>query len=175
MIAPLAVFALLAGLFATQLLGERDDSLPSALIAQPVPEFDLPTLRDGEPPRFTSADLAAGDVTVVNLWASWCGPCRVEHPELMSLKQLGVAKLYSINYKDKPAPARRFLSDLGDPFDLVGVDEDGQAALRWGLTGVPETFVIDGAGRVVYKHVGPIQNSDLERKILPAIEAAKAR
>lgn len=172
--APLSIFAVLAGLFASELLAGRGDALPSALISRPAPAFDLPPLRDGAP-GFATADLTKGEVTVVNLWASWCGPCRVEHPELMRLAEMGVAKMHALNYRDQRGAAIKFLDDLGDPFDRVGFDEKGMAGLRWGVTGVPETFVVAGDGRVIYKHVGPINPTDLERLILPAIEAAKGR
>lgn len=170
--APVAIFAVLAGLFASELLAGRGDALPSALISRPAPVFDLPPLRDGAR-GFATADLKKGEVAVVNLWASWCGPCRVEHPELMRLAEMGVAKMYALNYRDQRGAAIKFLDDLGDPFDLVGFDDKGMAGLRWGVTGVPETFVVAGDGRVIYKHVGPINPTDLERLILPAIEAAK--
>lgn len=171
--APFVVFLGLGAVFAVELYDEDKDTLRSALIDRPVPEFELPSLLvEGE--SFSSADLKAGGVTIVNLWASWCAPCRVEQPELVKLGERSDVTLYGVAYRDKPEASKRFLSQLGNPFKKVGVDEDGQASIRWGVSGVPETFVINGAGSVVYKHVGPIQNDDLEKKILPAIEAAKA-
>ncbi|MEM6669548.1 MAG: DsbE family thiol:disulfide interchange protein [Pseudomonadota bacterium] len=171
--APLAVFAVLAGFFGYQLFN-KEDGLRSALLDKPAPEFQLANLQEGGD-AFTSEDLKTGRVSIVNLWASWCVPCRAEHPELMALADQGVAQMFAINYKDEPEKAKRFLTDLGDPFDKTGVDDTGREALRWGLSGVPETFVIDGNGVIVYKHVGPIQNDDLQTKILPAIEAARER
>lgn len=169
--APVVIFSALAGLFATQLLSGRSDALPSALIDQPAPEFDMPPLRDDDM-GLATADLATGRVSVVNVWASWCGPCRAEHPELMALAEMDVADVHGINYRDKRDAALGFIDSLGDPFDRIGVDEKGMHALRWGVTGVPETFIVSGDGRIVYKHVGPINPTDLERIILPAIEAA---
>ncbi|SET62343.1 DsbE family thiol:disulfide interchange protein [Oceanicella actignis] len=166
---PLAVFALIAAMFWGG-LGRDHETLPSPLVSKPVPEFSLPGLREGEPP-LDSALLRAPGVKMVNIWASWCGPCRVEHPFLMQLKALGVP-VYGINYKDSRANALRFLEEEGDPFAQVGADEKGRAAIEWGVYGVPESFVVDGQGRIAYKHVGPIQNDDLETKILPALRAA---
>lgn len=180
--APLLVFVMLGAAFAHQLLYKRE-SLRSALIDRPVPAFSLPSLRDGED-GFSSADLAQGEISVVNLWASWCAPCRAEHPELMRLAALGDVTLYGVNYKDTVAGAGEgFLAELGDPFHKVGVDADGQTALAWGVTGVPETFVVNGEGRIVYKHVGPLfrgfddargeERDDLEEILLPVIRLAQ--
>jgi cytochrome c biogenesis protein CcmG/thiol:disulfide interchange protein DsbE len=172
--APLAVFLVVAGLFGGYLiasqLGYQRDVLPSALIGRPAPATDLPPLVDGAP-RLDSAALMAPGVKVVNVWASWCGPCRIEHPALMQLAAEGVT-LHGVNHRDEPANARRFLAELGDPFTLVGVDRSGRASVEWGVYGVPETFVLNGRGEIVYKHVGPIQGSDLEKRIRPAIQKA---
>lgn len=173
--APLVVFLALAAmlggyLIATTMFGYQNKSLPSALIGRAAPVMTLPPLNEGQPP-LDHAALTAPGVKLVNVWASWCGPCRVEHPFLMALKERGVT-VHGVNYRDEPANARGFLADLGDPYALIGVDKTGRAGVEWGVYGVPETFVINGAGQIVYKHVGPIQNSDLEKKIMPAIEAA---
>ncbi|MGG7567384.1 DsbE family thiol:disulfide interchange protein [Rhodovulum sp. DZ06] len=169
---PLAI-VLGFGLLAWQVLltpqAERE-ALPSALIAKPVPQMDLPSLRPGEE-NLSTAVLRRPGPKLVNIWASWCGPCRVEHPELMKLAEMGVT-VYGINYKDDPEKARAFLADLGDPFALVGADEKGRMGIEWGVYGVPETFVITGEGTIAYKHVGPIQVNDLEEKILPALRNA---
>jgi cytochrome c biogenesis protein CcmG/thiol:disulfide interchange protein DsbE len=173
--APLAIFlsvaALLGGyLISSGFFGYDSRALPSALIGRPAPATELPGLRAGEP-GIDAAALGAPGVKVVNVWASWCAPCRLEHPELMRLAGMGVP-VFGINHKDQPENALRFLSDLGDPYQRIGVDRSGRASVEWGVYGVPETFVVDGEGRIAYKHVGPIQNSDLETKILPAIRAA---
>ena len=167
----LAVGAIFGGyLIATQYFGYQRDTLPSELIGDLAPETDLPPLFDGRPGIDTGL-LRAPGVKVVNIWASWCGPCRVEHPALMALARRGVT-VHGLNYKDEPGAARAFLASLGDPYAGVGRDPDGRASIDWGIYGVPETFVIDGEGRIVHKHVGPIVNDDLERVILPAIEEA---
>jgi cytochrome c biogenesis protein CcmG/thiol:disulfide interchange protein DsbE len=177
---PLAIFAILAGIFAFALRSGDPSKLPSALIGKPVPNIALAGvegLSDGTRAigGFTGADLAAGQVSVVNFWASWCVPCVQEHPVLVALKEKTGVRLYGVNYKDQAAAARRFLGRYGNPFAAVGVDGDGRAAIEWGVYGMPETFVVDGQGRIAYKHVGPIGADALEAKIIPAIRAAQAR
>lgn len=168
---PLIVAALLAAvLFAG--LGLDPKIVPSALIDKPVPQFDLPPL-PGKEPGLIAADLAKGGITLVNVWASWCGPCRIEHPQLMELAKIAGVRMIGLNYKDKPANALAFLQQLGDPFASVGADRTGRVAIEWGVYGVPETFLIDGRGRIVMKHVGPLRPEDISEKILPAIEAAR--
>jgi cytochrome c biogenesis protein CcmG/thiol:disulfide interchange protein DsbE len=163
---PLALFAVLAGYFALGL--SRDPSvLPSALIDKPAPEFNLPGL--GERAGLATLDLAGG-VTLVNFFASWCAPCRVEHPLLMRLKREGRIALYGIDYKDKPDEAGRLLAQLGDPYRRIGVDRDGRTAIDFGVYGVPETYVIDKDGHIRYRQVGPITPEDYERKILPLLK-----
>jgi cytochrome c biogenesis protein CcmG/thiol:disulfide interchange protein DsbE len=175
---PLIVFAALAALLYTRLFSGDPATLPSALIGRPAPDIALKPLEglsaEGRAiPGFARADLVTGDVTVVNVWASWCGPCRQEHPILTDLKEAGV-RLFGLNYKDNPENARRFLGGLGNPFSRVGVDETGRAAIEWGVYGVPETFVVDGQGRIAYKFVGPLTEESARAKLLPAIEKAKA-
>lgn len=177
---PLAIFVALATIFAFALKSGDPSKLPSALIGKPVPAIALAGidgLLDGGRPvgGFASADLAAGQVSVVNFWASWCVPCVQEHPLLVALKEKTGVKLYGVNYKDQAAAARRFLGRYGNPFAAVGVDGDGRAAIEWGVYGMPETFVIDAKGRIAYKHVGPISAETLESKIIPAIKVAQAR
>lgn len=172
---PLAIFLALAALMggyllATQFLGYQRDTLPSALIGKPAPLTELPPLRD-DGMGLTAASLTAPGVKVVNVWASWCGPCRLEHPALMALAEEGVTVL-GINHRDQQLAGLAFLRELGDPFQRVGVDADGRASVEWGVYGVPETFVVNGDGEIVYKHVGPIQNDDLDRLIRPAIANA---
>jgi cytochrome c biogenesis protein CcmG/thiol:disulfide interchange protein DsbE len=147
----------------------RDPStLPSALIDQPVPEFDLPPLMDGPDARGLASGDLKGKVQLVNVFASWCGPCRVEHPVLMKLAADGYA-IQGLNYKDAPDDGRAFLAELGDPYDRIGTDRSGRTGIDWGVYGVPETFVIDAEGKVRHKHVGPLQARDLE-KLLPLLE-----
>ena len=177
---PLAIFCTLALIFAFALRSGDPSKLPSALIGKPVPAIALAGLEglsDGTRPiaGFSSTDLAGGQVSVVNFWASWCVPCVQEHPLLVALKEQTGVRLYGVNYKDQAAAARRFLGRYGNPFAAVGVDGDGRAAIEWGVYGMPETFVVDGQGRIAYKHVGPISEQTLEIKIIPAIRAAQAR
>jgi len=155
-------------------LGREDGgrNLPSTLIGKPAPEFTLPPLRAGAP-GLSSADIKAPGVKLVNIWASWCVPCRIEHPKLTQLAAMGLA-IHGINYKDTDEAAEKFLAELGNPYSLIGADRNGRVGIDWGVYGVPETFVIDAGGRIIYKHIGPIQGSDIENKILPAVEKAKA-
>jgi cytochrome c biogenesis protein CcmG/thiol:disulfide interchange protein DsbE len=174
---PLVIFGIMAVLFSLALRSGDPSRLPSALIGRPAPATVLPALEgltdDASPVGgFSSADLAKGEVSVVNFWASWCTPCVQEHPLLVALRQRTGVKLYGVNYKDTTATARRFLGRYGNPFVAVGVDADGRAAIDWGVTGMPETFIVNGKGEVVYKHVGPISAETLETRIIPAIRAA---
>ena len=155
-------------------LGREDGgrNLPSTFIGKPAPAFELAPLRAGQP-GLSSADMTAPGVKLVNIWASWCVPCRIEHPNLDELAAMGIT-IHGINYKDTDDAAEKFLAELGDPFTLIGADRNGRVGIEWGVYGVPETFVIDGEGRIIYKHIGPIQGSDIETKILPAVEKAKA-
>jgi cytochrome c biogenesis protein CcmG/thiol:disulfide interchange protein DsbE len=141
-------------------------TLPSVLIDRPVPTFELPAL-EGRADGLTSEDLK-GQVSLVNVFASWCVPCRVEHPVLMKLAESGVA-IYGINYKDPPDQAAAWLAELGDPFEKIGADRNGRVGIEWGVYGVPETFVVDAEGRIRYRHVGPIQPRDLEQTLLPKL------
>jgi cytochrome c biogenesis protein CcmG/thiol:disulfide interchange protein DsbE len=140
-------------------------TLPSALLDRPVPEFELPGLNGGE--GLSSQDLQ-GRVALVNVFASWCVPCRVEHPVLMRLAEEGVP-IFGINYKDPADKAQAWLAELGDPFEKIGVDRNGRVGIEWGVYGVPETFVIDAQGRIRHRHVGPIQARDLKRTLLPIL------
>lgn len=163
---PLAVFLILGGYFALGLT--RDPSkLPSMLIDKPAPTFTLPGLSEGEP-GLSNADLV-GKVRLLNVFASWCAPCRIEHPLLMRLAREEGVTIHAINYKDKPEAARAFLDQMGNPFTAIGADRDGRVAIDFGVYGVPETYIIDKDGRVRYRHVGPLMPFDLEEKILPMI------
>lgn len=176
---PLAIFAAMAIMFAFALLGNVDPSrLPSALMGKQAPRYDFPPLeglmKDGMPvPGFVQTDLADGKATVVNFFASWCGPCIQEHPLLKNLKQHTNVRMVGINYKDRPPGGLRFLKRLGNPFDHVGVDASGRGAIEWGVYGMPETFIVNGKGRIIYKHVGPIDEATLRDKIIPAVKQAE--
>lgn len=170
---PVIVFAALAALFWKGLSGEPS-KIPSALINKPVPAFTLAAVPGLGVPGLASSDLTGGKVTVVNVWASWCAPCRVEHPLLTELAKRNDITLAGINYKDEPENAVRFLRTLGQPFAAVGMDRDGRAAVDWGVYGVPETFVVDGEGRIRYKHIGPLTPESLTGRLAEEIEKAKA-
>jgi cytochrome c biogenesis protein CcmG/thiol:disulfide interchange protein DsbE len=176
---PLAVFVVLAALFTFALQSGDPSRLPSALIGRPAPSLALAALEglsDGASlvPGISAADLKTGQPTVVNFFASWCAPCLQEHPQLLALKERAGVRVFGINYKDQAANARRFLGLHGNPFAAVGTDGDGRAGIEWGVIAVPETFVVDGRGVVVYKHTGPISSEALESRVIPAIRAAQA-
>lgn len=169
---PVVVFAAIAALFWKGLSGEPS-KIPSALIGKPVPEFTLAAVPGLTVPGFSTAHLKSGKVTVVNVWASWCAPCRIEHPLLLELARRGDIVLVGINYKDAPENAARFLGTLGQPFAAVGMDADGRTAVDWGVYGVPETFVIDGQGIIRYKHIGPLSPEAIVGPLAAEIEKAK--
>ncbi len=173
---PVVIFALLAIAFAFGLTRDPE-RLPSALIDKPAPQFDLGPIAaasPGEEPLgfgLSTADLTAeGGVVLVNVFASWCIPCLAEHPQLMALNESGIAPVYGINKKDKPADARDWLTENGNPYTRIGADTDGRASIEWGVYGVPETFILDKTGRIRYRHVGPVMPRDMEKTILPLIE-----
>lgn len=173
MLVPFLIFIALTGLFAFGLTGDPT-KLPSALIGRPVPETAFPPLeglmQNGEAVAgFGAADLAKGEVSVVNFWASWCVPCIEEHPLLIKLRERSGVTIYGVNHKDQPEAGRRFLGRYGNPFAAIGTDGNGRAAIEWGVYGVPETFVIDKDGVIRHKHIGPITTEALQRTILPLV------
>jgi cytochrome c biogenesis protein CcmG/thiol:disulfide interchange protein DsbE len=171
---PLAFFLVLAGIFLAQLLSGKDTStVPSALIGSAAPQTNLPPIEGLGLPGLDSSDFA-GKVTLVNVWASWCAPCRQEHPVLMELAKDGRFVVAGLNYKDQPENARRFLGDLGNPYSAVGRDERGRTAIDWGVYGVPETFIVGPDGKIAYKHVGPLDPDSAEKVFMPQIEKALA-
>jgi cytochrome c biogenesis protein CcmG/thiol:disulfide interchange protein DsbE len=169
---PAIMFSLLAYLLFDSLYAPPHDQLPSALLNKPVPSFSLPPL-DGAATAFTRADFTAGHVTVLNVWASWCVPCRLEAPILDRLKGLHGVVLYGLVYKDRAERARQFLRENGDPFSRIDLDSRGRAAIDWGIYDVPETFVIDPKGLIRLRYSGPITEDVLADTLLPAIEAAR--
>ncbi|MFQ5784937.1 MAG: DsbE family thiol:disulfide interchange protein [Alphaproteobacteria bacterium] len=166
---PVLAFAAIAGLLLWGLDPGRDPSeIPSVLIGKPVPEFDLPPVQ-GRESGLSTANLS-GEVSLVNVFASWCTACRYEHPLLMRLKAEGVVPIHGLNYKDRPEDAAGWLDTLGDPYTRTGADIDGRVGIEWGVYGVPETFVIDRDGRIAFKQIGPINARILDETILPLVE-----
>jgi cytochrome c biogenesis protein CcmG/thiol:disulfide interchange protein DsbE len=165
-----AAFAILAAVLAWQLLTGTPDKVPSALIDKSIPVFDLPPI-PGWDVGLASADIKNGGVSIVNVFASWCGPCRVEHPLLMDIAAQDILPIWGLNYKDQPEDSARWLNDLGDPFTQIGSDLSGRVGIDWGVYGVPETFVIDAQGRIVYKHIGVLTRIDWDEKIMPLINS----
>jgi cytochrome c biogenesis protein CcmG, thiol:disulfide interchange protein DsbE len=169
---PIVVFAGLALIFYWGLYGNPQD-IPSVLIGKPVPEFTLDPVSGLESPGLKSAELKSGGVTIVNVWASWCGPCRQEHPLLLELSKRKDIRLVGINNKDQAENARRFLGTLGNPFAAIGADTTGRVTIDWGSYGVPETFVVDSEGIIRFKWIGPLSEGTVTGVLNGEIEKAK--
>ena len=168
---PLLLLVGLVAVFAMSI--DRDPGLVrSVLIDKPAPTFVMEPVPELGVPGFDTAALKGG-VTVVNVFASWCIPCRDEHPLLVALKEVSDVRLFGINQADAPENARAFLAELGNPYDAVGTDRDRRVSIDWGVYGVPETFVVDAEGVITFKHVGPLTPEAIEAELLPAIEAAR--
>lgn len=168
-IALIAAFALLVAVFWVGL--QRDPSaLPSPFIDKPAPEFELPTLKD--PDARVSTESLKGNVTLVNVWATWCVGCREEHPFLMDLASSGSIPIYGINWRDNRSDALRWLDQYGDPYIASGFDGDGRVGIDWGVYGAPETFLLDANGVVLHKHLGPLSAPIWQRDFVPLIQAA---
>jgi cytochrome c biogenesis protein CcmG/thiol:disulfide interchange protein DsbE len=165
--APLVGFAGLAVAFGWGLT-RNPQELPSALIGKPVPTFDLPPVQ-GRKLGLSSANLK-GEVSLVNVFASWCVACRAEHPLFLNLAAAKVVPIHGLNYKDAPQDAAEWLDTLGDPYTRTGADRNGRVAIDWGVTGVPETFVIGADGLIAYKQVGPVTQQAMDETILPLVD-----
>ena len=175
---PLIAFVALAVIFYIRLQsGEDRSTIPSALIGKQAPVFELEPLQGlkigGEPVPGFSNQVFKNQVTVVNVWASWCVPCRQEHPVITEIGKRQDVQLVGINYKDNTENALRFLGTLGNPFQRVGIDPRGKAAIDWGVYGIPETFLVGSDGTILYKHVGPMDAKTYTEKFLPQIEKAQ--
>lgn len=168
---PPAVFLALAGLFAWGMMRDNPDELPSAFIGQTAPT--VPEAQLASRTQLTDEMLRTGEVTVVNFWASWCPPCRVEHPTLMQMAEDGV-RIAGINIRDQADNAEGYLVDYQDPFIAHGFDPAGRTSIDWGVTAPPETFIVGGDGIVRFRFVGPLIGDDYERRFIPALEAAMA-
>ncbi len=164
---PLALFLVLAGFLAVGLnLNPRE--VPSPLIGKPAPGFDLSKL--DTPEQKLKRDDLLGKVWVLNVWASWCAPCREEHPLVVELARRKLAPVYGLNYKDTRPAGMAFLAQLGNPYEASLFDADGRVGIDYGVYGVPETFVVDKAGTIRYKHIGPLTPDVLEKKIVPLLK-----
>ena len=175
-LAPLAVLAALAILFAGWSLKRDPAFKPDALVGQPIPETVLPLLSGDQagPGHLDLKTAGVGKPMLVNVFASWCAPCRIEHPRLLALKARGIA-VVGVAYKDEPVAARAFLDEMGDPYSMVLVDREGRAGLDLGISGVPETFAVDARGRIAAKQSGPLlDEADIER-LVASIQAPAAR
>jgi cytochrome c biogenesis protein CcmG/thiol:disulfide interchange protein DsbE len=171
---PVGVFVVLTGLLAYGLYSGDPKEIPSVFINEPAPELSLDPIagyREAEG-GLSNEILREGHVSIINVWASWCIPCRLEHDALMHISKTVDVPLYGLNYKDRSDRAVGFLEELGDPYTRIGADEDGRAGIDWGVYGVPETFIVDGQGNIIYKHVGPIDGNSLTNDILPALAKA---
>jgi cytochrome c biogenesis protein CcmG/thiol:disulfide interchange protein DsbE len=175
---PFLLFVALAGIFLFQLVSGHDpQEIPSALIGAKAPPTDLPplagtTLPDGSPVPGLNLATNDGRPMLVNVFASWCGPCRQEHPILMELAKDKRFRLVAINYKDQPDNARRFLAGLGNPYSAIGTDLSGRTGIDWGVYGVPETFLVSADGKILWKQTGPFSPEDVAGKLYPEVEKA---
>ena len=175
---PLVCFLALAAFFLARLFAGDPSRIPSALIGHPVPQTQLPPVegltQSGKPvPGLDNAALQ-GSVSLVNVWASWCAPCREEAPVLLAIPPQPGFKVVGINYKDDPENARRFLGRYGNPFAAIGADRSGRTSIDWGVYGVPETYVVDRQGRIAFKLVGGITPENWTTALKPAIDRALA-
>lgn len=168
MILPPAIFASFVLLAAVGMFRDDPNVLPSARVGQPSPPVVLAQLGDKTP--FDDSMLRDGNLKLVNFWASWCAPCRVEHPNLIELGR--EFPVYGVNYKDDPDKALAFMQELGDPYAASGADSQGRMALDWGVYGVPETYLIDGDGTILLRFAGPLTERALAKTLRPAIDAA---
>jgi cytochrome c biogenesis protein CcmG/thiol:disulfide interchange protein DsbE len=166
-------FAFVAGkmLYDQDVNGLDVSAIPSALLGTKAPTLSLPPLDGSNTPALTTAAIT-GKLTLVNVFASWCIPCRQEHPVLSELAKDNRLTVVGINYKDRPDNALRFLGELGNPYDAIGVDPNGKAAIDWGVYGIPETYLVGADGTILFKKVGPIDAQSLEQGLLPAIDKA---
>jgi cytochrome c biogenesis protein CcmG/thiol:disulfide interchange protein DsbE len=164
---PLAAFLVLA-LFLLRGLWLNPREVPSPLIGKPAPAFEKPKL--AQPTEMFSSREMAGKVWILNVWASWCTPCRVEHPLFNELAAKKLVPIVGMNYKDPTDAARKWLADLGDPYNTTFIDHDGKLGIDFGVYGVPETFVIDKQGIVRYKHIGPVTPEAMAKKIVPLVQ-----
>lgn len=173
---PILIALIVGGFFLWGLNPDRDpNAIPSVLISQPVPEFDLAPVDGVGVPSLSRVNLKDNPApVVVNVFASWCVPCRAEHAVLARMVEQSGVRLMGINYKDKPEDARAWLEELGNSYERIGSDLDGRAGIEWGISGVPETFIVSGDGTVLYRYVGPVVGAEAEEKFATALAQARA-
>lgn len=173
--APLLIAAVIGGFFLWGLDPDRDpNAIPSVLISQPAPAFDLEAVAGLDMPGLERADLVGNEgPVIVNVFASWCVPCRAEHAVLTALVEQEGRTLFGINYKDKPEDAVRWLNELGNPYARIGSDLSGRAGIEWGISGVPETFIVAPDGTVLYRYVGPVVGDDAVQTFRAALRDAE--
>lgn len=170
MLAPPVLFLALAGLFVWGMGRENPDELPSVFIGAQAPV--LPEAGLAPWPKLADVDLRSGKLTIVNFWASWCPPCRAEHPQLLAMNAAGI-RVAGVNFKDRETDARAYLEEEGNPFFGIGFDPSGRRAIDWGVTAPPETFIVKGDGTILFRFIGPLIGSDYEQRFLPALKAAQ--
>ena len=167
---PVAVFAIMIPIFVVG-LGRNKNEIPSPLLAQQAPQFELPSLAD--PAVTVGSDTYAGEIALVNVWATWCVGCRAEHEYLMELSRENEVPIFGLNWRDQRDMALRWLAQLGDPYVATAFDGDGRVGIDWGVYGAPETFLIDADGTVLYKHISPMTERVWQEEFLPRIESAR--
>lgn len=170
MLIPVLIFAGFAGLFLAGMFRENAGEVPSTLIGQPVPAVPTEAVEGTE--QIVMEDFTSGEITIVNFWASWCPPCRAEHPTLLRLSQEGY-RIAGMNFRDTGDQARDYLIEDGNPFFATGFDPRGRVALDWGVTAPPETFIVGPDGTVLSRFIGPLVGSDFDQRFLPMLEAAE--
>lgn len=171
MLAPPVIFAGLAAVFYIGMFNSAGD-LPSTFIGKPAPAMTSEALADYPP--VTPEDLASGQVTIVNFWASWCPPCRAEHPKLIELAARGDIHMVGVNFNDRADDALEYLAEATNPFDVIAYDPKGRTSFDWGVSAPPETFILDGDGTVVFKFIGPLVGDDYDQRFAPELAKALA-